>query len=181
MQDQLAVTSNAEITRRTHTARDSNNFVKWDAAQQKAAIKACGIGVSKYAHNKTKRVRILKRLSCTELPTHPGAVLRKIKAMNLDPSGCSSRQQRAYLLLYHMTPLADRGEMDAPPTPLPVRTAVGPSKDLLATWARVLLWARVHKDLNRKAACYRKGKVKGLWMARRLVSINALDNVCFLK
>ena len=62
--------------------------------------------------------------------------------------------------------------MEKPATPLPVRTVVGPSKDVLAKQARVILWERVHKDVNCKSRCYRKGKVKGLWMARRLVSLN---------
>ena len=169
----MAATSKAEILRRTHTARDSNHFSKWNVKQQKDAIKACGISVSKYyAQNKVRRKLMLERLSYMDLPTDPGAVWRTIQSMQLDPSGCTSRQQRSYLLLYFMTPLEERGGMEKPATPLPVRTVVGPSKDVLAKQARVILWERVHKDVNCKSRCYRKGKVKGLWMARRLVSLN---------
>ena len=66
------------------------------------------------------------------------------------------------MLLYFMTPQEERAGMEQPTTPLPVRKVVGPSNDLLVTHVRVHLWERVHKDVNRKAACYRKGKVKGL-------------------
>jgi RNase P protein component len=74
MQDGRAITSKAEIVRRTNTARGRKQFFEWDVKEQKAVIKACGISVSKHGNNKPKRNRILQRLSNTDLPTDPGAV-----------------------------------------------------------------------------------------------------------
>ena len=38
MQDGRAITSKAEIVRRTNTARGRKQFFEWDAKEQKAAI-----------------------------------------------------------------------------------------------------------------------------------------------
>ena len=94
VQDAMADTSSAEIARRTHTARGRKQYYDWDAKEQKSAIKACGISVGNFGQNKTRRKKILERLSRTDLPTDAGAVWRKIRAMQLDPSGYTSMQQR---------------------------------------------------------------------------------------
>ena len=140
-QDKCADTSRAEITRRVDCARGKRHFTKWTNKELDEAIKACGLACSKFG-NKKKKCGIVHHLSITDLPTDMGAVWRKIQTDSINPTGATSPQQRAYLLLCHMAVGL------TPPKPKePTRKLIAPSRILLAAEARLQLWDRLHEDI----------------------------------
>ena len=163
-------TSKAEIERRSHTDTGYKPFNEWQKDKQKAAIKACGLAVSKFP-NKQSRINILEYLAATDLPTNPEVVWSRIRTMNLNPSGATSVQQKAYLLLYNMTPPEKRVGLSKPPEPLSAKEAVGPGRELLAKTARYVLWSRMQQDTSLPPVAYRRDK-QTLWTSRRQVIHN---------
>ena len=106
-QDNDINTSKREIALRSQTDVGVKPFNVWPKDKQKAAIKACGLATSKFT-NKTARISILGYLASTDLPTDEDVVKSRIQELDINPSGANSPQQKAYLLLYYMTPKALR-------------------------------------------------------------------------
>ena len=100
-------TSKREIALRSQTDVGVKPFDVWPKDKQKAAIKACGLATSKFT-NKTARISILGYLASTDLPTDENVVKSRIQELDINPCGANSPQQKAYLLLYYMTPKALR-------------------------------------------------------------------------
>lgn len=91
-----------------------------------------------------------------------GKVWQKIQADNINPTGASSPQQRAYLLLCHMAV-----GLTPPPPKQPLITVLVPDRALLTAKARVLLWDWL-KEPGVSPSAYR-GLGEDLWRMRRRV------------
>ena len=101
MKDMPGDTSRNLITTRSNGTGIFRHYSTWTAAEQKAAIKACGLSPSKFG-NKAQRNAVLFHLEKTLLPTDPGEVLRTLNERNICHLAVKSRQQLTYLLLQHM-------------------------------------------------------------------------------
>ena len=150
-----------EIARRTSCARGKRHFTKWINKELNEAIQACGLASSQFG-NKTDKCDIVKHLAITDLPTNMGKVWQKIQADNINPTGASSPQQRAYLLLCHMAV-----GLTPPPPKQPLITVLVPDRALLTAKARVLLWDWL-KEPGVSPSAYR-GLGEDLWCMRRRV------------
>ena len=163
-------TSKNLIASRSNGTGVFRHYSTWTAAEQKAAIKDCGLSPSKFG-NKALRNEIISYLEKTELPTDPGKVVRTLNELNICIFAAKSRQQLSYLLLQHM---ADGLEVAAAPTPKV--TVEPPSADLLNQTARSVLFNRV--GASKKPWFYKGSDTLGqLWTTRREAWSAALDSL----
>ena len=170
MKDMSGDTSRNLITTRSNGTGVFRHYSTWTAAEQKAAIKACGLSPSKFG-NKAQRNAVLFHLEKTLLPTDPGEVLRTLNERNICHLAAKSRQQLSYLLLQHM---ADG--LEVPTTPTPKVTVEPPSADLLKQTARSVLFHRV--GANKKPWFYKGSDTLGkLWTTRREAWSAALESL----
>ena len=140
-------------------SRGNLHFSKWRAKRKDHAIKLCGL--TKHYKNNKQRDWILGHLATTNLPLLGREVLRELDERNIVHSHESSRQQKALLLLKHMTE-----GLEAPSPPGPVLIVKAPGRKELATMAREVVRTHTFGEHCVPYAYKFNASINHLWLLR---------------